>query len=444
MSIPVSYWRNVKSADGIVEAVERAVSDHTARPGDQLATVRDLATELGLAPNTVAAAYRTLSTRGIVTGRGRQGTRINAGPALAARPAPVIPAGTRDLANGNPDPALLPSWHAALKRLTPPAVSYSEAQADNPDLLALAGAQFAADGIDADRSLVVPGALDGVERVLLAHLRPGDRVAVEDPGFARSFDLISALGLVALPLAVDDHGPRPEALERALADGAHAVLVTPRAQNPTGAVLSTGRALTLRRLLEAHPDVLVIEDDHAGPIAGATVATLTSAHRARWAVVRSVAKSLGPDLRVAVLIGDRTTMDRVEGRLRLGTGWVSHLLQALVVDLWSDPRTAAQIEHARKTYTARRDALIDALATHSIGAVGASGLNVWIPVTEEDVTISGLLAHGWAVSGGERFRLRSAPAVRVTVATLAPTDATRFATDLATVLRPRRGVGASV
>lgn len=444
MSIPVSYWRSVKGAEGIVDAVERAVSDHVARPGDRLPTVRELATQLGVAPNTVAAAYRTLGTRGIVTGRGRQGTRINAGPALPARPAPIIPAGTRDLANGNPDPALLPSWRAALKRLSPPSVSYSEAQADDPQLLDLARRQFQADGIDADRALVVPGALDGVERVLVAHLRPGDRVAVEDPGFARSFDLISALGLVALPMEVDDEGPRPEALQGALADGAHAVLVTPRAQNPTGAVLTPARARALRRVLEPHPDVLVIEDDHAGPIAGATVATLTTAARPRWAVVRSVAKSLGPDLRVAVLTGDRTTMDRVEGRLRLGTGWVSHLLQALVVDLWSDPRTAAQIEHARATYSERRTALIDALAAHGIVAVGASGLNVWIPVTEEDVTISGLLARGWAVSGGERFRLRSGPAVRVTIATLSPIDARRFADDLADVLRPRRGVGASV
>ncbi len=420
------------------------MSDHVVRPGDKLPTVRELAAQVGLAPNTVAAAYRTLGARGIVTGRGRQGTRINAGPALPARPAPAIPPGARNLADGNPDPALLPSWRGALKRLQPPTVSYTGAQDDLPELLDLARAQFAADGIRADRALVVPGALDGVERVLGAHLRPGDRVAVEDPGFARSFDLISALGLIALPMAVDDEGPAPDALDAALADGAAAVLLTPRAQNPTGAVLSAARARALRRLLAPHPDVLVIEDDHAGPIAGATVATVTDASRPRWAVVRSVAKSLGPDLRVAVLTGDRTTMDRVEGRLRLGTGWVSHLLQAIVVDLWSEPATAKQIEHARTTYTHRRQALLTSLARHGIAATGASGLNVWIPVTEEDVTISGLLAHGWAVAGGERFRLRSGPAVRVTIATLSPADAARFASDLAAVLQPRRGVGASV
>src|SRR5205085_2710779 len=98
-----------------------------------------------------------------------------------------------------------------------------------------------------------------------------------------------------------------------------------------------------------HPDVLVVEDDHAGPIAGVVAHTVVTRDRERWAVVRSVAKSLGPDLRVAALTGDRTTVDRVEGRMRLGTGWVSHLLQEAVVALWDDPRTADAVARAEAT-----------------------------------------------------------------------------------------------
>lgn len=397
--------------------------------------MRELAAQLEVAPNTVASAYRQLGQRGIVTGRGRQGTRISAGPALPARPAPVIPEGVRNLADGNPDPALLPSWTGALRRIRPEVVTYGEARADRSDLTALVAEQFAADGIAGDRVLVVPGALDGVERVLFAHLRPGDRVAVEDPGFARSFDLLGALGLVAVAVAIDDRGLLPEALDQALADGAQAVLITPRAQNPTGAALDADRARALRTVLAAHPDVLVIEDDHAGPIAGAEVVTLSGAPRRSWAVVRSVAKSLGPDLRLAVMTGDRTTLDRVEGRLRLSTGWVSHLLQSLVVELWSDPKTHEQIEKAGARYTHRREALIEALAGHGIGATGRSGLNVWIPVAEEDATVAGLLSAGWAAAGGARFRIRSAPALRVTIARLDPPDARAFADDLALVLQ---------
>jgi DNA-binding transcriptional MocR family regulator len=58
------------------------------------------------------------------------------------------------------------------------------------------------------------------------------------------------------------------------------------------------------RVLAGHPDVLVIEDDYVARVADAPFVPL---HRAdgRWAVVRSVSKVLGPDLRVAVVAGGR-------------------------------------------------------------------------------------------------------------------------------------------
>ena len=70
---------------------------------------------------------------------------------------------------------------------------------------------------------MVSGALDGIERVLEAHLRPGDRVAVENPGYAALFDLLRARGLALEPVAVDERGMRPAALQAALARGASAV-----------------------------------------------------------------------------------------------------------------------------------------------------------------------------------------------------------------------------
>lgn len=78
-------------------------------PGDRLPTVRRLAGDLGIAPNTVARAYRELETEGLIEGRGRAGTFVSAG-ASAGVPAggTAYPAGpdvptTPDIQ----DPALL-------------------------------------------------------------------------------------------------------------------------------------------------------------------------------------------------------------------------------------------------------------------------------------------------------------------------------------------------
>src|SRR5690606_21927515 len=152
--------------------------------------------------------------------------------------------------------------------------------------------------------------------------RGGDRVAVEDPGWANLLDLVAALGLVPVGVPVDADGPLPAALDRALAGGARAVIVTARAHNPTGAAVTADRAADLRAVLAAHPATLLIEDDHAAELSRQPLHPLAGATGA-WAFVRSVSKPYGPDLRVAVLAGDEATVARVEGRMRVGTGWVS-------------------------------------------------------------------------------------------------------------------------
>jgi DNA-binding transcriptional MocR family regulator len=373
---------------------------------------------------------------------------VNEQPALTVPGSPVsgVPTGARDLATGNPDPDLLPPLATALATIDPtPRLYGSPTKLES--LVELAGAQFEADGLPADHIAFASGALDAIERVLAAHVRPGDKVAVEDPGYARVFDLLRGAGYELEGFGGDDSGPAPDELERALRRGARAAILTPRAQNPTGAALDERRARNVRALLGSRPDVLVIEDDHAGAVAGAPAFTTCQGSRPRFAIVRSVSKALGPDLRLALITGDAETVARVEGRQLLGTGWVSAILQQLVVTLWSDHEVRELLERAATTYSTRRSALLEALASRGIAARGRSGLNVWIPVPEEAGAVSALLQRDWAVAAGERWRLgrsvalpinaarlRTPPAIRVTVATLLPEEADRFAGDLADAL----------
>jgi DNA-binding transcriptional MocR family regulator len=431
------YTISGRTSSDIAASVEAAVRSGALSQGERLPSIRPLARSLGVSPATVAAAYRELGRRGVVLARERSGAVVSMRPPVATeRLSARIPPGVRDLASGNPDPALLPDLGAALRRISSEHALYGTEPVDGP-LLELARRELEHIGVPGDHLCVVAGALDGVERAIAAHLRPGDRIAVEDPGYSNAFDLLRALGLVIVPVAVDDAGMRPDALSSTVRGGVEAVLITPRGQNPTGAALDAERAADLGDVLASAPEALVVEDDHLGRIAGVAGST-TIPGRARWAFVRSVAKSLGPDLRLAVLAGDVETVSRVQGRQQLGPGWVSHLLQRLVVELLSDPATKALLGRAEAEYAARRSELLDALASRGIEAHGKTGFNVWIPVHDETAVVQELLASGRAVMAGARYRLRSAPAVRVTASTLEPGEADDLAAAVAGALTPSR------
>lgn len=407
-------------------------------PGQLLPPMRELALTLGVNPNTVAAAYRTLRERGVIETHGRRGSRVRPKPATTGREKVRldVPEGVRDLADGNPAPALLPplagAFAAAAERGDREPVLYGDDPVD-PELARAARAALDADGVPAGPLAVASGSLDVVERVLAAHLKPGDAVAVEDPGWGRTLDLVPALGLRTVPVGVDDEGPLPDDLRAALEGGARAVLVTDRAQNPTGACVTAARARALRSVLADHPGALLIEDDHGHGIVDLPLHPLAGVTR-HWAFVRSVAKAYGPDLRLAVLTGDQVTVDRVRGRQRLGPGWVSLLVQRAVVRLWADGAVDGHAVAA--AYRGRREALIAALAERGVAAHGRSGMNVWVPVPDETGVVARLLHAGWAVSPGARFRLGAGPGIRITVSTLGEGEVGPLADAVASALGP--------
>lgn len=429
------------TAREIAASTETAIRDGHLAAGEHLPTVRALAEQLGASPATVNAAYRILRERGLLISEGRRGTRVAPRPAVRTPPPPrryvpepPLPPHVRDLTIGLPDPDLLPDLQSALRHIDlSEKLGVSGLEAADPELLALAATSYGADGIRADALTVVAGAFDGAERVLQAHLRPGDRVIVEDPSYIGILDLLVPLSLVPVPVPVDELGLVPDALRLAVKRGAEAVFAVPRAQNPFGSAMDAERAAALREILAGDGELLIVEDDHAGGVAGADYASLVAPDRDRWAVIRSVSKMLHPDLRLAMLAGDETTIARVEGRQILGPRWVSHIIQALVVELLRDPTYPARTEHARDTYAARRGALIEALAEHGLTGHGRSGLNVWVPLHEEARIVRRLDAAGWRVLAGERFRLASPPGIRVTTATLPVEEAPAVAAAIAEI-----------
>ena len=412
------------SAAELAEQLEAEIAADRLSGGERLPSIREAADILSLAPNTVAAAYRRLAERGMVVSRGRAGTFVLDRPPLGVHRSPVVPAGSVDLASGGPDPGLLPDLGRYIVHQGPSS-SYLDPPV-LPELVAAGTRWLARQGYEARRLIITSGGLDAIERVLVAHLRPGDAVAVERPGWSAVTDLVSALGMRSVGIAIDDRGMRPADLAERL-PAVDAVVVTPRAQNPTGAALDPDRRNALVEVLQQRPDMLVIEDDHAGPIAGTPLHSLSPGRR-RWAFIQSVAKALGPDLRLALVAGDDLTLDRVSGRFGIGPGWVSRILQSAVAAMMSDPDIDQRLGKAAEEYSHRREALTSALVESGAPTVTSrSGLNIWAQVASEEGAVMGAADAGFVVRGGSAFGAAE-DAIRITVANLTTSDIPRLVT----------------
>ncbi|MDO8042096.1 transcriptional regulator PtsJ [Janthinobacterium sp. SUN137] len=425
-----------KTAAQLFDSIRALTQAGELPPGQALPTVRELAATLGVNRNTVSLAYKRLVTAGIAVTQGRLGTAIRAQRDPGEQEGLLPGSPLADLGGGNPNLAWLPDIGAALARKPYRPRLYGEATLD-PALEALARRWLAGDCPEGHDITLTNGAVDAVERLLGAYLVAGDKVAVEDPCFVSSINTLRIAGLHAVGVAVDAEGMQAGALERALAQGAQAVIVTPRAHNPTGCSLSAARADQLRAVLAAYPYVLVIVDDHFSLLSVAGYRDVIPPAARRWALVRSVSKIFGPDLRLAVVASDGQTARRLRLRLAPGTNWVSHLLQDAVSACLSSPHVLAQVALARAGYARRRGILADALAAQGlVCASPADGLNLWLPLPgSSQAAVLALARHGWLVRGGEAFGVQApAQGLRITVSTIDEAGAQAFAGVLAQVL----------
>jgi DNA-binding transcriptional MocR family regulator len=400
----------------LATAVSRAVAEGALAPGTKLPPIRIGATELALSPTTVSAAWALLVRSGVVATDGRRGTtvldtrRANGGRYRRALDRPATLA--QDLSTGVPDEALLPTLGhvlATVERAGTPS-SYLEDPVV-PELAALLRADWP---YQAEELTVVDGAMDALDLVTRSLLRFGDRVVVEHPCFPPLLDLLEALSVDVVGVPVDDEGLDPRLLGEALRSPVAAVVVQPRAQNPTGVTMTRQRAELVARLVPA--GTLVIEDDSVHGLSPTPAVSLGEWLPSQTLHVRSFSKSHGPDLRLAALSGPAELLRVVASRRHLGQGWSSRLLQRILAGLLTDDAAVAQVAAASTEYLRRRRLLVDALARRHVTVAGAEGMNIWVPVQDEAAAIVRLASEGIGVSAGAPYAVLREPQgyIRVT------------------------------
>lgn len=426
-----------KTASEIFDNIRHLAQSGVLKPGDVLPPVRELAGKLSVNRNTVAAAYKRLVTSGLAISQGRNGTAIKTHNTLPALEGGDPSSPLKDISSGNPDPTRLANVKNYLSAIAAAPRLYGDAAVD-PRLAAWAHAWMSKDsGVDAEINLA-SGAIDALERLLCALLLPGDSVAIEDPCFLSSINMLRYAGFTPSPVPVDAEGMQPDALEEALRNGARAVIITPRAHNPTGCSLSEPRARAIRDILARYPQVLVIIDDHFALLSSTPWHSPLAAESRRWALVRSLSKTLGPDMRLAIVASDCETSAALRLRLNSGSQWVSHLLQDLVIACLNDDAFMASLTESRRHYRRQHEKLIAALARCGITHLTpGDGLNFWFPLKEPSQPVALRLAHaGWLVREGETFGIRApSHGLRLSLATLSDEEINKLASDLCQILQ---------
>jgi len=392
-----------RSAKGIALALSTGIDRGVLRPGERLPPIRRVARDLQVAPATISAAWSQLARAGLIETDGRRGTRVreaSVGPRRYRR-ALDSQAGYRvDLSTGLPDPRLLPDLHAAMQRV--PRDEQQHSYLEEPVVPALRTLLEASWPHPVEALTVVDGAMDAHSQFVAAHLRFGDRVAVEQPCFPPLLDLVEMAGAVPIGVGYDAEGPVVDDVVYASDAGAKVLFFQPWGQNPSGQSLSQARAVALAAAL-ADRDVVVVEDDSAGGTPSGPPVSLGALLPDRTVLVRSFSKTHGPDLRLAAIGGPAAVVGPIVERRYLGQGWSSRLVQSILLDLLTDDSSRRLVADARATYAARTAAMVDALGARGVHVPGRDGINVWVPVAEQGAALLHLAAAGVRAASGDPF-----------------------------------------
>jgi DNA-binding transcriptional MocR family regulator len=416
-------WFAEKIADRTIRGIAlgtRALIRAGALPiGTRLPPIRDIAYEMRVSPATISEAWSELRRQKIITGRGRNGTWVS-GDRFVAKPERLASSGNYgpgalDLTKAVPDATLLPglaeamAYGASVQNLN----SYERSRIVK-ELEEVVSPRWP---YSAEAFLATNGGYNAVYTALHALVSPGAPVAIEHPTAMRLLDILEDLGARIIPVACDEEGPLPSSLSGALQQRPTVFLFQPRLHSVTGTTVSPRRLDLLGDIL-AGSDALIIEDDGTGDISAMPPISLGSRFPERTVHIVSYSKTLGPDLRLAVLSSSPAIVDQIQSYRSFSAGWTSRILQAAGAWLLRDPSTQQVIAEARDIYQKRRDGLAQALAHKGIHIPPGSGLCLWVPVASEQYAMVTLAARNIAVNPGSKFSIMQSNHIRVATATL--------------------------
>jgi GntR family transcriptional regulator / MocR family aminotransferase len=406
MSFHVSLLGRNDLSGEIYRQIRRAILDGLLRPGDRLSPTRELARALAVSRMTVTVAYERLAGEGFVISHVGAGTFVSEGVARGRKAhshradglvqsraiweSISLPTAFRDPAHfdfrtGLPDTNLFPhrTWRrlvARALRSADMATGIYEHPAGHRDLRSAIARHigiFRAVEASTDNVVITNGtqqALDVVARALLA---PGDRIAVEDPGYQPPRYLFQSLGLRVVGVPVDREGLIVDALR-----GVRAVYVTPSHQYPLAVAMTLRRRQALLAWAERN-GATIIEDDYDSEFrfGGRPLEPLQTLDTAgRVIYVGSFSKTMLPNLRLGFVVAPLSLQSALQKAKYLSDWHTATLLQTALARFIEDGGFARHIRRVSAVYRERhhilKDILADEFADHLDVIPSETGLHV--------------------------------------------------------------------
>jgi DNA-binding transcriptional MocR family regulator len=379
----------------IADTLARDVDAGLLRPGERLPTHRALARTLGVNVVTVTRAYAEAARRGLVEGEVGRGTFVSRREVATGSHLPLQPdRGLIDfrfnlpaLGEGVHDPAAL------LSSLVADGVDPLEARyvpAGLPEHRAAGAAWMGRSGLDADpeRTLVTSGGQHAMSVAFATLTAPGDTILTEELTYPGVKALAGLQHLRTLPVALDEEGLVPAALETACRKSNPKVLYCmPTLQNPTGIVWSEARRHEVLEVARRY-GLVVVEDDTTAFLVEDPPPPLAALAPEDVLYLTSVSKSLGAGLRIGYLHLPRRERRELEALAeRFGANiaaqnWMTApILAELVARLIEGGEADRIVAWRRKECRRRRHLLDRALGDHGSASDPRSSF-VWLPLPE--------------------------------------------------------------
>ncbi|TDV09305.1 PLP-dependent aminotransferase family protein [Paraburkholderia caballeronis] len=400
----------------LLSLMQQAILTGQLAAGTKLPSSRTLATDLGIARNTVLHVYDQLSAEGYVISTTGSGTYVaDTRPdaeALAPRPAACDPKAAADapastfprggmsvrgqrlideagvsakqwgaFMPGVPDVAEFPArtWSRLQARLWKSAnhdlLTYAPGGGYRPLRRALSDYLRVARSVRCtpDQIVITTGIHQSIDLTVRLLTDVGDRAWVEEPCYWGVRSVLQSSGLKLAPVPVDAEGLNPG--ERDLRNPPRLALVTPSHQYPLGMVMSLARRRTLLEYARQHK-VWIIEDDYDSEFryGSRPLASLQGLDDAGQVIyVGSLGKTLFPGLRIGYMVVPEHMVDA----FRTGVAELYRegqlMQQAVLAEFIMDGHLTSHVRRMRALYGERRQLLIDAVTQHFGDALPVMG-----------------------------------------------------------------------